>query len=95
MKFDLTDFLELDTKALLAVNGGASCSGGSCSSGGNYRGGGSCSSGSSYGGSCGGGSYGGSCSSGKSDSIYGAPTNSRRVTVLSVKNVFTTCSYRY
>ena len=47
MKFDLTDFLE--PKALLAVNGGASCSGGSCSSG-------------------------------KSDSIYGAPTNSRRVT---------------
>ena len=30
MKFDLSDFLELDTKALLAVNGGASCSGGSC-----------------------------------------------------------------
>jgi hypothetical protein len=59
MKFDLTDFLELDTKALLAVNGGASCSGGSCSSGGNYRGGGSCSSGSSYGGSC--SSYSGTC----------------------------------
>jgi murein DD-endopeptidase MepM/ murein hydrolase activator NlpD len=70
MKFDLTDFLELDTKALLAVNGGASCSGGSCSCGSNY------------GGSCGGGSYGGSCSSGKSDSIYGAPTNSRRVTAV-------------
>ena len=33
MKFTLTDFLELDTKALLTVNGGASCSGGSCSSG--------------------------------------------------------------
>lgn len=29
MKFDLTDFLELDTISLLAVNGGASCSGGS------------------------------------------------------------------
>ena len=28
----MSDFLELDTKALLAVNGGASCSGGSCSS---------------------------------------------------------------
>lgn len=30
MKFTLTDFLELDTKTLLTVNGGASCSGGSC-----------------------------------------------------------------
>ena len=46
-----------------------------CSNGSNYSG--SCGRGSSYGGSCGGGSYG---SSGKSDSIYGAPTNSWRVT---------------
>jgi len=63
MKFDLTNFLELDTKALMAINGGGTCGGGSCSSGGSsYRGGGSCSSSSSYGGSCGGGSsYGGSC----------------------------------
>ena len=71
MKFDLADFLELDTKALMAINGGGTCGGGSCSSGGGScsggsRGsssyGGSCSSGSSYGGSCGSGSYGGSCS---------------------------------
>ncbi len=70
MKFDLSDFLELDTKALLAVNGGASCSGGSCSSGGSsYSGNCSSSGGSSYGGSCGGtsnlnkgvGSCGGTC----------------------------------
>ena len=63
MKFDLTNFLELDTKALMAINGGGTCGGGSCSSGGSsYSGGGSCSSSSSYGGSCGSGSYGGSCS---------------------------------
>jgi murein DD-endopeptidase MepM/ murein hydrolase activator NlpD len=92
MKFDLTNFLELDTKALMAINGGGTCGGGSCSSGGSsYRGGGSCSSSSSYGGSCGGVTKGGgNCSSvnlsngngggGKSDSIYGAPTDSRRVT---------------
>ena len=65
MKFDLADFWELDTKALMAINGGGTCGGGSCSSGGSsYRGGGSCSSSSSYGGSCGSGSYGGSCGGG-------------------------------
>jgi len=65
MKFDLTNFLELDTKALMAINGGGTCGGGSCSSGGSsYRGGGSCSSSSSYGGSCGGVTKGsGNCSS--------------------------------
>ena len=66
MKFDLTNFLELDTKALMAINGGGTCGGGSCSSGGSsYRGGGSCSSSSSYGGSCGSGvtKGGGNCSS--------------------------------
>ncbi len=66
MKFDLSDFLELDTKALLAVNGGASCSGGSCSSSVSKNTGSCGSSGSSYSGSCsssGGSSYGGSCSS--------------------------------
>lgn len=64
MKFDLSDFLELDTKALLAVNGGASCSGGSCSSSVSKNTGSCGSSGSSYSGSCsstGGSSYGGSC----------------------------------
>ena len=77
MKFDLTDFLELDTKALLAVNGGASCSGGSCSSGGSsYSGGGSCSSSSSYGGSCGSGSYGGSCSGSYGGSCGGSSVGS-------------------
>ncbi len=66
MKFDLSDFLELDTKALLAVNGGASCSGGSCSSSVSKNTGSCGSSGSSYSGRCsttGGSSYGGSCSS--------------------------------
>lgn len=29
MKFNLKDFLELDTKSLLAVNGGTDCSGSS------------------------------------------------------------------
>ena len=64
MKFDLTDFLELDTKALLAVNGGASCSGGSCSSSVSKNTGSCGSSGSSYSGSCSstGGSCGGACS---------------------------------
>ena len=72
MKFDLADFLELDTKALMAINGGGTCGGGSCSGG--SRGsssssyGGSCSSGSSYGGSCGSGSYGGSCGGGSCSS---------------------------
>ena len=64
MKFDLSDFLELDTKALLAVNGGASCSGGSCSSSVSKNTGSCGSSGISYSGSCsssGGSSYGGSC----------------------------------
>jgi len=64
VKFDLSDFLELDTKALLAVNGGASCSGGSCSSSVSKNTGSCGSSGSSYSGSCsstGGSSYGGSC----------------------------------
>ena len=56
MKFDLTDFLELDTKALMAINGGGTCGGGSCSSGGSSYSG-SCS---SSGGSCGG--YGGTSS---------------------------------
>jgi hypothetical protein len=60
----LSDFLELDTKALLAVNGGASCSGGSCSSSVSKNTGSCGSSGISYSGSCsssGGSSYGGSC----------------------------------
>ena len=81
MKFDLADFLELDTKALMAINGGGTCGGGSCSSGGGScsggsRGsssyGGSCSSGSSYGGSCGSGSYGGSCSGSYGGSCSGS-----------------------
>ena len=60
----MSDFLELDTKALLAVNGGASCSGGSCSSSVSKNTGSCGSSGISYSGSCsssGGSSYGGSC----------------------------------
>ena len=28
MKFDLSDFVQLDTKGLLAVNGGSDCGGG-------------------------------------------------------------------
>ena len=77
MKFDLTNFLELDTKALMAINGGGTCGGGSCSSGGSsYRGGGSCSSSSSYGGSCGGGSYGGSCSGSYGGSCGGGSCSS-------------------
>ena len=39
MKFNLNDFMQLDTKALLAVNGGTSCGG---SSGGSSGGGGNC-----------------------------------------------------
>ena len=67
MKFNLNDFLQLDTKALLAVNGGTHCggetdsSGYASSSGSNSygaRGGG----GGSGGGSSGGGSGGGGCS---------------------------------
>lgn len=34
MKFNLDDFLQLDTKSLLAVNGGSSCGGNSGTSGG-------------------------------------------------------------
>ena len=80
MKFDLSDFLELDTKALLAVNGGASCSGGSCSSSVSKNTGSCGSSGSSYSGSCsstGGSSYGGSCgTSGGNCSSFGGSCGS-------------------
>lgn len=34
MKFNLNDFLQLDTNGLLAVNGGSDCSSGSSSGGG-------------------------------------------------------------
>lgn len=34
MKFNLSDFLQLDTNGLLAVNGGSDCSSGSSSGGG-------------------------------------------------------------
>ena len=71
MKFDLSDFLQLDTKGLLAVNGGSPCGGSSSYSGG----GGSPSDGGSPGGSgsssdsgSSGGSGGGSCSGGNSGS---------------------------
>lgn len=75
MKFNLADFLQLDTKALLSVNGGSSCGGNSGTStrpsygsdGGSYgsHGGGGESSSSSYGGGSygshgGGGGHGGS-----------------------------------
>ena len=67
MKFNLDDFVQLDTKELLAVNGGGDCSasstqssssGGSCSSSGRGPSGGSCSNGGgsrsrNNGGSCG------------------------------------------
>ena len=59
MKFNLNDFLQLDTKALLAVNGGTHCGGGSGS-----RGYSSSSGNNSYGSHGGGGSHGGSYSGG-------------------------------
>ena len=38
MKFNLNDFIELDTKELLGVNGGGGCSGTSSLSGGKSNG---------------------------------------------------------
>ena len=75
MKFNLKDFLELDTKSLLAVNGGTDCSGSSSpSSPSNSDGGGSGGPGSSTTSSSGSGSGGGYCS-GASDgtTIYTNP----------------------
>lgn len=71
MKFNLNDFLQLDTKALLAVNGGTHCGGGSGSSG--YV---SHSGNNSYGSRGGGGSYGGSCSGSSSGGNCGGTNNS-------------------
>lgn len=63
MKFNLKDFLELDTKSLLAVNGGTDCSGSSSpSSPSDSGGGGSGGPGSSTTSSSGSGSGGGGCS---------------------------------
>lgn len=84
MKFNLNDFMQLDTKALLAVNGGTSCGGssGGSSGGGSYsrnhsswsNGGGS-NRGSSGGGSYGGSGGGGSCSGSSSGGISGGGGN--------------------
>ena len=74
MKFNLNDFLQLDTKALLAVNGGTHCGGGS-----GRRGYSSSSGNNSYGSRGGGGSYGGSgggsCSGSSSGGISGGGGN--------------------
>lgn len=86
MKFNLNDFMQLDTKALLAVNGGSDCSGittggsggGNCSGGGGSSGGGSCSSssGGNRSGNSGGASNSVGASCGSATIVHGGPDGS-------------------